>query len=162
MGEVLFGEACNIAVVVEVVVAVVEAAVLSISMRSSQLVSEWIWSSFDLLEFLITDILGYTSLACTFGGYVSGTLFELLEVDGKSGRGFSIRGGGLLNNELFAGNFKLSKFNLGRNDLGSWISYDCREAAGRGWSLLLMLLGRTTGLFWLNPLRSKPLRIVSF
>ena len=158
MGEFLFGEACNVAVVVEVVVA----TVLSISMRSSQLVSEWIWSSFDLLEFLITDILGYTSLACTFGGYVSGTLFELLEVDGKSGRGFSIRGGGLLNNELFAGNFKLSKFNLGRNDLGSWISYDCREAAGRGWSLLLMLLGRTTGLFWLNPLRSKPLRIVSF
>ena len=162
MGEVLFGEACNVAVVEEVVLTAVEATVLSISMRARQLVSDWTWSSFDLLENLITDILGYASLACNFEGYVSGTLFELLEVDGKSGRRFSIRGGGLLNNELFAGNFKLSKFNLGRNDLGSWISYDCREAAGRGWSLLLMLLGRTTGLFWLNPLRSKPLRIVSF
>ena len=147
----MFGEACKTVVVVEVVV--VEARVLSISMRSLQLVSEWIWFSFDLLEFLITDTLGYTSLACTFEGYVSGTLFELLEVDGKSGRGFSIRGGGPLNNELPAGNFELSKFNLGRYDLGSLISSDCREAAGRGWSLLLMLLGKTTGLFWFNPLR---------
>ena len=159
MGEVLFGEACNIAVVVEVVVAVVEAAVLSISMRSSELVSEWIWSSFDLLEFLITEILGYTSLACTFGGYVSGTLFELLEVDGKSGRGFSIRGGGLRDNELFAGNFKLSKFNLGRYELTGLISSGCREAAGWGWSLLPMPLRKTTEPLWL---RSNPLWIEAF
>ena len=157
MGEVLFGEACNVAVVVEVVVA----TVLSISMRSSQLVSEWIWSSFDLLEFLITDILGYASLACNFEGYVSGTLFELLEVDGKgkSGRGCSIRGGGLLNNELFARNFKLSKLNLGRYELTGLTSNDCREAAGWGWSLLPMPLRKTTEPLWL---RSNALWIEGF
>ena len=155
MGEVLFGEACNVAVVVEVVVA----TELSISMRSSQLVSEWIWLSFDLLEFFITDILGYTSLACTFEGYDSGTLFELLEVDGKSGRGFSIRGGGLLNDELLPGNFKLSKFNLGRYELTGLISSDCREAAGWSWSLLPMPLRKTTGPLWL---RSTPLWIEAF
>ena len=159
MGEVLFGEACNVAVVVDVVLTAVEATVLSISMRAWQLFSEWTWSSFDLLEFLITDILGYASLACNFEGYVSGTLFELLEVDGKSGRGFSIRGGGLLNNELFAGNFKLSKFNLGRYELTGLISSDCREAAGWGRSLLPMPLRKTTEPLWL---RSNPLWIEAF
>ena len=155
----LFGEACNVAVVEEVVLTAVEATVLSISMRARQLVSEWTWSSFDLLENLITDILGNASLACNFEGYVSGTLFELLEVDGKSGRGISIRGGGLLNNELFARKFKLSKLNLGRYELISLISSDCREAAGSGWSLLPMPLRKTTEPLWL---RSNPLWIEAF
>jgi len=58
----------------------------------------------------MTDIRGETSLASTFEWLVSGTFDELQDADGKFERGFSISGGGPLNDCLPPGNLKLPKF----------------------------------------------------
>ena len=109
-----------VAVVVDVVAAVAKSKVFSDFMRSSYLVFELVClpltcSSIGLLEFRMTDIRGETSLASTFEWLVSGTFDELQDADGKFERGFSISGGGPLNDLLPPGNFKLPKF--GRYEL---------------------------------------------
>ena len=62
----------GVVVVVEAVAAVTKSKVSSVSMRSLYLVVVLVslplaWSFVGLLDFCMTDILGETSLACTFG-----------------------------------------------------------------------------------------------
>ena len=101
---------------VAVVAAVTKSKVSSVSLRSSYLAFELVslplaWSIVGLLEFRMTDIRGDTSLASTFEWLLSGTLDELLkEVEGKVESGFSISGGGALNDLLPPENLKLPKF----------------------------------------------------